>query len=279
MPWEGDVWLEPGRFVQVPTADDTSPYSNPEPGPLIPGPFEVLQRGIVIAYPHGRGHQLRGDVARLSTGALVCRYSVPAIDGGSIPTVDRWHPDDNVQRVQRPRGRDWVAWARSKKQTLAAGEIGPRPDASPEDLVRFKALFPSVARRLGIDTTPLISRVFELGAISVRGDLGWQFWHDTLDRHSAAADFGTYGKLADCPESTEETMWVLASSSVVIQNAAAIKLQAGAVQSLYRVGAEHAHMLKRPDQVHGAFVTTVFARVGPITVAWVEGFHPEQHPF
>jgi hypothetical protein len=272
-------WEDRGGHVQVRTDDDVSPYDNPEPGPLVPGEFAILERGIVLARPHGRGYELRGDVARLSSGALVCRYRTKGVDGDNILTYDRWHPDDNITRVRRPHGVDWVAWAKAKKQSLGgAGELGPRPDAEPEDLVRFKAMFPSVARRLQIDTAPEVTRVFGLGKIFVNGGFGPEFWHDFLDRHSVAADFGGYGQLADCAALTEETLWDLATASTLVANAAAIQLQSGAVQSRYLLEPKHEKMCKRPDLVHCANVTTVFSRC-PITVAWYESFTQFQNPF
>jgi hypothetical protein len=277
MPWDGDVWRDPGRHVQIKTADDNSPYENPPPEPLVPGKFAVLQRGIVLAHRHGRGHQVLGDVARLSTGELRCRYALKGVDGNII-TCDRWHPEDEIRRVDRPVGKDWPAWARSKKQTIAqAWELAPR--AEPPDLVKFRRESPTVARLLGIDAPTVVTRVFPIGTVFVSGGFGPDFWHKYIDMHASEADFGANGQFAGCAPLNDETFWTLETASILVQNAAAIQSQTGAVQSRYRLEGEYERMCKRHDMVNVVNVTTVFSRSGPTTVGWLEEFSPFQSPF
>jgi hypothetical protein len=272
----GVPYQDRGRFVQIKTAHDTSPYSNPSPEPLVPGDFEILHRNIALSCPNGRGLVLYGDVARLSSGELRCRYPTKGVDGNFV-TYDRWHPDDNIERVVRPHGYDWAAWARTKRQTIAqAWELVPRTE--PPDLLKFRREYPTVAKMQKIDVAAVVTRVFEIGKVFVSGGFGPDFWHSVIDRHASEADFGANGQFAGSAPLTDETFWTLETASILVQNAAAIQSQTGAVQSRYRLEGEYERMCKRHDMVNVANVTTVFSRSGSTTVAWCEEFHPEQHP-
>jgi hypothetical protein len=280
MPPTEEYWAPGWGHVQKRTGDASAPYYNPTPAPLVPGPFAVIERGIVLSRPHGRGYTLNGDVARLSTGALVCRYQTKGADGHDITAVDRWHPNDDVERVTRPLGTDWAAWATRKRHSLGIdrGELGPRPDDA-EDVVKFRREFPTLARRFKLDAAVPVTRVFPVGPVTIQGVLGVHFWHDTIDKHSVEANFGGWGRLADAGPLTEETYWTLASVSVLTANAAAIASKSGCIRSRYLLEPEHEKLLKRPDRIHTADVATVFGRAGPLTLAWIESFDRLQEPF
>jgi hypothetical protein len=255
-----------------------------EPPRPVPAPraWRLIHSNIVLSDRRDKGYnRIFGDVAELSDGRLVCRYLMFGRDGTPITICSPWSPDDKLE-APRPPGIDWGG---NIRQTIESGprhhQLAP-PDAL--ELERFKAAWPVLASRLGIEADPGPKKIFEAGPTfypvasdSVSFNPAW--WRSKVDRH-CSGDFGAYG-VWSAVDLTNDVIWSVFEAGIEAQNIVAIATQSAAVRSRFLLDEQDqawwpAPQLTtyppmfgtRPQRV--ADLTTAFTRTGTITLASIQ---------
>lgn len=225
--------------------------AEPPPAAAEPPAFKLLHRNIILQdrrrqEPINPAALVRGDVAQLSDGRIMARWS-----GGSFP----WSEDHDVSRPLTQPGS--TAEERIDAELSRAGDTGyGHLELTESDIVaevrKFRATFPELAQAIGVDEPdpPSSSWLFAPGKIRIpmtRSGEPPPDWRSYLERH-LAGDWGLDGAFLGDPLSLDQ-VWTIDHQLPAVQNRMAIDRRTGVVRSRHELPPEQQAQARGRDKV------------------------------
>lgn len=259
----------------------------PRPAPAAPG-FEIVHTNILLTSSADR-YSLFGDVARLSDGRHIARFSYAGCDGTTLWGYGDWSEDQDVT-ISRYGATDWAHRLRALATRIDAVPLQPCEKAL--EYQRMLAQFPvlaqseSVRAEFGAAAVPK-TQLFPPGSVNyplqIRGGGGWApaWWRRYAELH-CAGEWGVHSRFV-AAQWTPDELWSRGELPMHVQNSIAIATRTGAIVSRFKLEPVDQEMFMRHERSPGRFddrptrfvevISAPFLRSGAKTLLAIEESH------